>query len=82
MIRKVCSLALIPSTPELSTLLILLITIHTNQIIQSYLRSSITQQRLNGLALVLIESEEARKIDKKKLSIILQTKNAWHFLKF
>ena len=60
---------LIPSIPELITLLILFITIPVTvaivkrsfsklKIVKSYLRSSISQERLDGLPLLSMESEE------------------------
>ena len=41
--------------------------IQQTKIIKSYSRSTISQERLDGLALLSIESEQARKMDKNKL---------------
>ena len=69
---------LLASMPELTTLCVLFITIPVTaanversftklKIIKSYSRSTISQERLDGLALLSIESEEARKMDKHNL---------------
>ena len=52
------------------------------KIIKSYLRSSISQERLDGLALLSIESEEARKMDKEGIINDFANKNARRSLKF
>ena len=52
------------------------------KIIKSYLRSSISQERLDGLALLSIESEEARKMDKEGIINDFANTNARRSLKF
>lgn len=66
------------SFPEVITALILFLTIPVTvartersfsklKLIKNYLRSTMTQQRLSGLAVIAIESEKARTVNMEEL---------------
>ena len=70
--------SLLPSFPDIYTSLLLFLTLPVSvakaersfsklKLIKTYLRNSIAQERLSGLAVISIENQEARLVDTDKI---------------